>query len=155
MNLQENIERIHEIMGGVIYENKKDMIINKTINELGLFNTFKFFGGYDDFLKLNPDYIISKEDKIRFIKDTVSYLMEAMDVEYVNLEAYDEEPILVSESDGFIRQIEVLEMGGAGTSLYEKSTDAWIQDDTIPYEKIGDEPLNDVFLFLLEIMERD
>jgi hypothetical protein len=155
MNLQENIERIHEIMGGVIYENKKDMIINKTINELGLFNTFKFFGGYDDFLKLNPDYIISKEDKIRFIKDTVSYLMEAMDDEYVNLEAYDEEPILVSESDGFIRQIEVLEMGGAGTSLYEKSTDAWIQDDTIPYEKIGDEPLNDVFLFLLEIMERD
>ena len=153
MNLQENIHRVQQMMG-IVNEGNSPKITNM-INELGLFNTFKFFGGYDDFLKLYPDYIINKEDKINFIKDTVSYLMDIMDDEQVSLYERDEQPILVSENGNFIRQIEVLEKEGAGTSLYEKPTDAWVQDDTIPYEKLGDEPLNDVFLFLLEIMERD
>lgn len=155
MNLQENIHRIHEIMGTVIAEDNKTLKIQNMIDGIGLLNTFKFFGGYNDFLNMFGDFVVNGEDKIRFIKDTVSYLMDIMDDEQVSLYERDEQPIFVSESGSFIRQIEVLEKEGAGTSLYEKSTDAWVQDDTIPYEKLGDEPLNDVFLFLLDIMERD
>ena len=140
MKLYEDIHRIHEIMGTVITEDNKTLKIQNMIDDIGLLNTFKFFGGYNDFLNMFGDFVVNGEDKIRFIKDTVTYLMDLMDNGMVVLEDYNEEPIFVSESPNFIRQIEVLEKEGAGTSLYEKSTDAWVQDDTIPYEKLGDEP---------------
>ena len=47
MNLQENIERIHEIMGGVITEDRKEMVIKNMIDSVGIENTFKMVGDYD------------------------------------------------------------------------------------------------------------
>jgi hypothetical protein len=157
MNLQENIDRIHEIMGTVITEDNKTLKIQNMIDGIGLLNTFKFFGGYNNFINVNEDFVIDEEVKIRFIKDTVEYLKDLLDDEQVVLEDYDEEPIFVSEGPNFIRLIEVLEKEGAGTSVYKKTNDgdSWLKNETIPYDEIGDGPLNDVFLFLLEIMERD
>ena len=44
MNLQENIERIHEIMGGVITEDKMDKVIKNMIDDIGIESTFKMVG---------------------------------------------------------------------------------------------------------------
>ena len=67
MNLQENIERIHEIMGGVINEqseSKKDAL-KSMLKQSGFAITSKLMGGIDNIIKVLYD-----GDIMKFSEDT-------------------------------------------------------------------------------------
>jgi hypothetical protein len=69
MNLQEQTNRIKQVMG-VINENK----IVKMINDLGLYDTIHYLGGYDNLKRIMGDYTITREEKINFIIEKLSEL---------------------------------------------------------------------------------
>jgi hypothetical protein len=73
MNLQENIDRIHQMMG-IITEDKKPDAIKKLIDKLGLFDAIKFMGGYDRLKKYLIDDSIPKQEKEDVIKDIRSHI---------------------------------------------------------------------------------
>ena len=145
MNLQENIERIHEIMGTVIAEDKMDKVIKNMINTVGLESTFKMVGDYD----LAMSYI-TKEDKIEFIKETVYKLNGEYDGEGIRLAELNISPILFYENDDEISQVEYLVPDGAYIDIYSKEHERHIKDYKIPYEKLDDEILNELFKELMD-----
>tara|TARA_R110000868_G_scaffold241985_3_gene497551 strand:+ start:561 stop:1112 length:552 start_codon:yes stop_codon:yes gene_type:complete len=93
MNLQENIQRIHQMMG-VITEDKKSDFARKMIDTLGLGDAIKYYGSFQNLRKylnlvwdydkglwvpadeLKPDNIdlngfLTREEKIKIIKSTI------------------------------------------------------------------------------------
>ena len=60
MNLQENIQRIKQMM---IKEDEVPLI-KRMIDDIGLYKTIKVMGGFD----YSMEEYVSKEDKITFIK---------------------------------------------------------------------------------------
>ena len=155
MNLQENINRIQSMMG-VISENALQSKINKMIDEVGLYSTVKFFGGLGGLSKEFGDNIkISNKDKINFIKEFVNKVKIESDLEGISLYEFEEQPILYYEDKSVIKQIEYLYLSVVGVDVYHKPSDAFMRTEDIPYEELSDETLNDVFLFVFEIMEDD
>lgn len=146
MNLQENIDRIQSMMG-VISENALQSKINKMIDEVGLYDTVKFFGGYNEMTKLGIDVKISNEDKINSIKEVVRKIKTETDLEGISL--YESKPIVYYEDKRVIKQIEYLYLNVVGVDVYYKDSDAYMNTEDIPYEDLSDETLNDVFLFVL------
>lgn len=104
MNLQENIERIHEIMGGVITEDRKEMFIKNMINDIGLGNTIKMVGDYDEVAQY-----LSDEDKVKYVKDTVLQVIDGTFSNGIHLDVVGG-PIRISNKDGEIHQIEWMGM---------------------------------------------
>jgi len=155
MNLQENINRIQSMMG-VISENALQSKINKMIDEVGLYSTVKFFGGLGGLSKEFGDNIkISNKDKINFIKEFVNKVKIESDLEGISLYEFEEQPILYYEDKNVIKQIEYLYLEVVTVDVYHKPNDAYMRSEDIPYEELSDETLNDVFLFVFEIMEDD
>lgn len=153
MNLQENINRIQSMMG-VINENALQSKINKMIDEVGLYTTVKFFGGYNEMTKkLGNDVKISNDDKINFIKEVVRKIKTKTDLEGISFYEFEEQPILYYEDKRVIKQIEYLYLDVVGVDVYYKDSDAYMNTEDIPYEDLSDETLDDVFLFALEIIE--
>jgi hypothetical protein len=104
MNLQENIERIHEIMGGVITEDRKEMFIKNMINDIGLGDTIKLVGDYDEVAQY-----LSDEDKVKFIKDIVLQVIDGTFSNGINLEVAGG-PIRISDENDEIHQIKWMGM---------------------------------------------
>lgn len=105
MNLQENIQRIHEIMGGVITEDRKEMFIKNMIDDIGLADTIKMMGGYDE---VEP--YLTDEGKVKFIKDTVFEVIDGTFSNGIHLDVAGG-PIRISDKDGEIHQIEWMGVG--------------------------------------------
>lgn len=155
MNLQENIDRIQSVMG-VINENTLQSKINKMIDEVGLYSTVKFFGGLKGLSKEFGNSIkISNKDKIEFIKEFVNKVKIESDLEGISLYEFEEQPILCYEDKSVIKQIEYLYLSVVGVDVYHKPNDAYMRTEDIPYEELSDETLNNVFLFVFELMEDD
>jgi hypothetical protein len=66
MNIIENIHRIHQMMG-VINEDTRKNAVNRMIDTMGLSGTIDFLGDYNPIL----DDIVTKDDKISYIRETV------------------------------------------------------------------------------------
>ena len=101
MNLQENIQRIKQMM---IKEDEVPLI-KRMIDDIGLKNTFKMVGDYD---KL--DSYLTDSDKVDFIENTIHRLSGELEPDFigVGLQEIDEEPIHYSDEDGQLHQIEFL-----------------------------------------------
>lgn len=141
MNLQENIERIHEIMGGVITEDRMDKVIRNMIDTVGIESTFKMVGDYDLI-----DSYLTDEDKINYIKDE---FVKVNDGDYISMEQIWQRPIRIKTDDeNRIHQIEGLhknivsvvihkEHGGGVTKYYPK------------YEELPSEIIDKLFRMML------
>lgn len=145
MNLQENINRIQSMMG-VMTEDRMDKVMRNMIDNVGIESAFKMIGGYD----LALSYI-TKEDKINFIIKRVYELNGGYDGEGIRLAELDISPILFYENDDEISQIEYLVPDGAYIDIYSKEHERHIKDYKIPYEKLDDEILNELFKELMDI----
>ena len=115
MNLQENIQRIHEIMGGVITEDRKEMFIKNMIDDIGIENTIKMMGGYDE---VEP--YLSDEDKVKYIKEKVLEIADNLGSNGITLSSPMGRPLKIKEEDGVRHQIEFLGQSHARVELYEK-----------------------------------
>jgi hypothetical protein len=111
MNLQEDIQRIQEMMG-VITEDRMDKVIKNMIDSVGLETTFKMVGDYDLI-----DSYLTDEDKINYIKDQ---FMKINDGNYIGMEQIWQRPIQLDLEDGLKRhQIEGLHRGNVSIVKYK------------------------------------
>jgi len=152
MNLQENIYRIHQMMG-LINEDTQNKGINRMIDKMGLSGTIEFMGGYDSIL----DNIVTKDDKINYIRETVkdisdelgSYGGVGFSVHEVGLD-----PIEFSKTDEEEQLIEYL-------APYELEVDTYggykfgkhLSKIALRYEDLEDEMFDKVFRYLIEIKQ--
>jgi hypothetical protein len=143
MNLQENIHRIHQMMG-VISEDKKEDAIRTIIDKMGVANAIKMTGNYymiEPYLKV--------VDKVNFIKEKVAELSEL--VGDVNIDVYEigEEPIDYEEEDGEIHQIESLGKKSVDISIYDEEFE-YLRDYYVKYENLPVEVIERLVEMLLK-----
>ena len=140
MNLQENIDRIHQMMG-VITEDRMDKVIKNMIDSVGLETAFKMVGDYD-----LVDSFLTDEDKINYIKDE---FVKVNDGNYISMEQIWQQPIRIKvDNEGRIHQIEGLHKNvvsvvkhqgnGAGVMMYYPK-----------YEELSSETIDKLFRMML------
>ena len=143
MNLQENIQRIKQMM---IKEDEVPLI-KKMIDDIGLKNTFKMVGDYD---KL--DYYLTDSDKVEFIENTVYRLSEEMESDFIGvpLQLIDEEPIHYGDEDGELHQIEYLGNKYVEVVYYSDTMDTYLGDYNVRYDSLPTQILDEIFRMLLD-----
>ena len=142
MNLQENIDRIHQMMG-VITEDRMDKVIKNMIDTIGLESAFKMVGDYDLMEKYFTD-----EDKIKYIKDQFNQINDG---NYFSLEQIFQKPIKIKEDDHDVHQIEALGKDYATVVYYElKNGNAHYFMRNYPkYEELSSEAIDKLFRMML------
>jgi hypothetical protein len=157
MNLQEDIHRIHEIMGGVITEDDKTAKIHKMINDIGLFNTIKFFGGYHNIIDMfGGDINLTKEQKINFIREVIENLLNTYNSTFLSIYDLGMSPIRLYEpkSGQNLQQIEKFKKGFVTIDVYGGVlNNEGIGGYNRKYEDLSDEILNKVFIFMVEALQ--
>ena len=143
MNLQENIQRIKQMM---IKEDEVPLI-KKMIDDIGLKNTFKMVGDYD---KLDP--YVTDSDKINFIENTVYRLSEEMETVLVGfaLQIIGEKPIHYGEQDGELHLIESLFPKYVEVDYYSDNMDTYLGDYNVRYGSLPTQVLDKIFRMLLD-----
>ena len=152
MNLQENIHRIKQMMG-VITEDKVSLIKNM-INDIGLYNTIKMMGGFDN----SMDEHISKEDKIKFIKETIAKLCERYDDTEVNSFNVVSNQIVYDETDDETQVIEYYSPDYITVERYAKEEedveydydDFYLGSFDVPYEELTHSLITKIFYAIIE-----
>jgi hypothetical protein len=147
MKLQENIYRIQSMMGIINEDNRASKIL-KTIDEMGLMNTIKFFGGYDNIKNLYGD-VFTKENKInilqKFFNENEEYL------KYGDLfQDYDKSPIPYSRDKKYIKQIDTVNKMGAGIDVYANTPLGGLEETVwVSYKDLPENIFNELFDFIL------
>ena len=142
MNLQENIDRIHQMMG-VINEDNRPNVIKNMIDELGIISAIKMVGNY---YTIEP--YLKEIDKVNFIKEKVGELSEEFGGGF-GLVEIDEEPILFSEDENELRQIEYLGKNRAMVDVYDEDMGTHLGDYNIPYESLPSQIIEELVEILL------
>ena len=142
MNLQENIDRIHQMMG-VINEDNRPNVIKNMIDELGIISAIKMVGNY---YTIEP--YLKEIDKVNFIKEKVGELSEEFGGGF-GLVEIDEEPILFSEDENELRQIEYLGKNRAMVDVYDEDMGTHLGDYDIPYESLPSQIIEQLVEILL------
>ena len=143
MNLQENIQRIKQMM---IKEDEVPLI-KKMIDDIGLKNTFKMVGDYD---KL--DSYLTDSDKIDFIENTVHRLSQELETDFigVTLQEIDEEPIHYGDEDEQLHQIEFLGNKYVEVVYYDYEMDNFLGEYNVRYDSLPTQILDEIFRMLLD-----
>ena len=146
MNLQEDIERIKEVMK--INESSNKII--DFINEKGLNNAVKFFGGYDDLIDLLGDYKIPKETYIMAIQ-------EFWDNVSADLLSIGEDPIPYKETDDEYHEIGYIRPSGVTVDVFLPNRGTqylnpliYKEDYYLPYEKLTYKIITDIYQILVD-----
>ena len=143
MNLQENIQRIKQMM---IKEDEVPLI-KRMIDDIGLKNTFKMVGDYD---KL--DSYLTDSDKVDFIENTIYRLSEEMESDFIGvpLQLIDEEPIHYVDEDGELHQIEYLGNKYVEVIYYSDTMDTYLGEYNVRYDSLPTQILDEIFRMLLD-----
>jgi hypothetical protein len=143
MNLQENIQRIKQMM---IKEDEVPLI-KRMIDDIGLKNTFKMVGDYD---KL--DSYLTDSDKVDFIENTVYRLAEEMESDFIGvpLQLIDEEPIHYGDEDEQLHQIEYLGNKYVEVVYYDYEMDNFLGEYNVRYDSLPTQILDEIFRMLLD-----
>ena len=141
MNLQENIHRIHEIMG-VINEDNRPNKIMKMIDDHGLMTVIRMFGGYEHLLNYVGGEDISDGYKIKFIRDVIdSKPIDMGGVGRLSPFDFDEKPIPYGDKGNLI------------TAIYKEGV-RFPNGNSVPYSDISTDDLDKVFRFAVSNYER-
>jgi len=141
MNLQENIERIHQMMG-VINEDNRPNVIKKMIDELGVTSAIKMAGNY---YAIEP--YLKEIDKVNFIKEKIMEIND--DGSGFALHEINEEPIHFSDDENELRQIEYLGKNRAMVDVYDEGMGTHLGDYNIPYESLPSQIIEELVEILL------
>jgi len=140
MNLQENIHRIHQMMG-VISEDKKEETIRAMIDKMGVSNAIKMTGNY---YMIEP--YLKEIDKVNYIKERI---IELGDGSGFGLYEIDEEPLHYSDEDGELHQIEWLGTKSVDISIYNDEMGAHLNDYYVNYDSLPGQILDELVEILL------
>lgn len=150
MNLQENIQRIQGMMG-IVTESLNDKF-SKMVDSMGFLTAIKFVGGYDEMIKLFGEESITRDIKIKLIREAVLYHKNQTGDSGIPFFNYHEQPIFYYEDRQVIKQIEHLDLDSVVVDSYQKPDDTYIDSEQIPYEELNDEVINDIFMFALDVL---
>ena len=149
MKLNENIHRIHQMMG-IINENK----VVDIIQEMGLYQAIRYFGGYDKVTKLMGDYVFSNEEMIDFIREAIKHLAYKHNSTGISTYELNMNSIPYGSPDEELHQIEYFNpdfvtIDVYGGEEYERHRSSY----TERYEDLDDNTLDEVFLFMVDAVE--
>jgi len=142
MNLQENIDRIHQMMG-VINEDNRPNVFKKMIDELGITNAIKMAGNY---YAIEP--YLKEIDKVNFIKEKVSQISDEWGVNGFGLVEVDSAPIFYSEDENELRQIEYLGRNQLYIDVY-KDGNSHVGDLNVKYESLPGQIIDELVEILI------
>jgi hypothetical protein len=153
MKLYENIQRIKSMMG-VINENK----VGDIIQDMGVYDAIRYFGGYDNLTKMMGDYELSKEDKIIFIKEVVTKLCEQYDDVEVGSFNLKGSQIEYDETDNENQVIEYYRPKSIIVERYTKEEDDvdYEYDDfylggfEVTYEELTHSLIDEIFYLMID-----
>ena len=151
MNLQENINRIHQMMG-VINEDDKSAKIRKMIDKMGLYHIIKLFGGYDSIKNMYGDSLnLTNENKIGFIKDVVQDLSKENNSTGVSIYTLGLNAVPYgTPDDDTAQQIEYFYSDTVTIDVYEGGYHKLSYNKK--YTDLDDKSLDDVFLFMVDTL---
>jgi hypothetical protein len=131
-------------MMGVISESERG--IENMINNLGVADTIKYMGGYNDSMKK----YITNENKIDFIKDMVQHLSKPYNTIGISIYELGLNPVPYSISGDEVQQIEYFGPESAVIDVYYEGYHK--SDFEEKYKNFDNHTLNDVFLFMLDTL---
>ena len=132
MNLQENINRIQQMMGVINEDNSSN--IKKMINVVGIVDAIRYLGGYDKFKEQGGLDILTKDDKIDVIKD--------------NVKNQDVRGRRLSRNNGIDTVLYAIYDWGINVEIYSK--DSFINERDIPYDDLSDDMVDKVFSSIMK-----
>jgi len=149
MNLNENINRIHQMMG-IINENK----VVDVVQEMGLYQATRYFGGYDKVTKLMGDYVFSNEEMIDFIRDVIKHLAEKHNSMGISTYELNMNSIPYGSPDEELHQIEYFNPEYVTIDVYDgEDYERHKSSYKERYEDLDDNTLDEVFLFMVDAVE--
>jgi hypothetical protein len=136
----------------IINENK----VVDIIQEMGLYDAIRYFGGYDKVTKLMGDYVFSNEDMIWFIIDVVKHLADKYNDDGISVWDLDMSPIMMGHPDEELHQIEYFNPDFLTIDVYEgENYEKDKGNYTERYEDLDDNTLDEVFLFMVDALENN
>ena len=134
MNLIENIQRINTL----ISEDKKEDTVRRIIDKMGVADAIKMTGNY---YMIEP--YLKEIDKVNYIKEKVSQLSDEWGVNGFNLVEVDSAPILYSEDENELRQIEYLGRNQLYIDVYNDGG-SHVGDLNVKYESLPGQILDEL-----------
>ena len=161
------LKLIYKGTGGDITENviivKENKVID-TINNMGIYDAVRYFGGYDKLKQMMGDYELSKEEKIVFVKEIVEKLCEEYDdVEIggpffsgnwgiIYDETYEEKQIIeFYRPEYIIVERFTKEVDGADYDY----DDFYLGSFEVPYEELTHSLIDKIFNLMLSKITKD
>jgi hypothetical protein len=148
MNLNENIQRIKSLMT----ENKE--IVLSLIKDMGIYDSIRYFGGFDRIKSKLGDYEFSKDDMVQFIKEIVTKLCDEMDDIEVGGNDFGNR-IVYKETEDQIHLIEFYRREGVVIERYVTSGDDYDDGDNYiggylkRYKDLSPSIITEIFYLLL------
>jgi hypothetical protein len=130
-------------MMGVINEDKKDETIRNLIDRLGVSDAIKMVGNY---YLIEP--YLKEIDKVNYIKEKVSQISDEWGVNGFGLVEVDSAPILYSEDENELRQIEYLGRNQLYIDIYNDGG-SHVGDLNVKYESLPGQILDELVEILL------
>jgi hypothetical protein len=148
MNLNENIYRIKSLMT----ENKE--IVLSLIKDMGIYDSIRYFGGFDRIKSKLGDYEFSKDEMVQFIKEIVTKLCDEMDDIEVGGNDFGNR-IVYKETEDQIHLIEFYRREGVVIERYVTSGDDYDDGDNYiggylkRYKDLSPSIITEIFYLLL------
>jgi len=148
MNLNENIQRIKFLMT----ENKE--IVLSLIKDMGIYDSIRYFGGFDRIKSKLGDYEFSKDEMVEFIKEIVTKLCDEMDDIEVGGNDFGNR-IVYKETEDQIHLIEFYRREGVVIERYVTSGDDYDDGDNYiggylkRYKDLSPSIITEIFYLLL------
>jgi hypothetical protein len=148
MNLNENIQRIKSLMT----ENKE--IVLSLIRDMGIYDSIRYFGGFDRIKSKLGDYEFSKDEMVEFIKEIVTKLCDEMDDIEVGGNDFGNR-IVYKETEDQIHLIEFYRREGVVIEKYVTSGDDYDDGDNYlgsylkRYKDLSPSIITEIFYLLL------
>lgn len=130
---------------------KKNIPIGNLVDEMGLYTTIKFLGGFRTFLDKYGNNLLTRKDTIKCIKDGSNFICKSGETDRVILCDYDEPSVILSETKRTTKLIEGFDNEGVFVDVYTGGI--WGKCIKMSFKDVHDEALGDILLFLIELLD--
>jgi hypothetical protein len=138
-----------ELIRHILKEENRLSKITKMIDNIGLLQTIKSLGGYNNFIKLIPDYFESKSNKIKLIREiTLKDEDEIIRFHEISINEEDLEIYIEEKPNGDLIQWLVVEVDVEVAwikGIYLNDDFDEVEDDSIELENLKPIFLNQIF----------
>ena len=142
--------KLIETIKSIINENK----VGDIIQEMGLYDAIRYFGGYDNLTKMMGDYVFSNEEMIDFIRNVVTHLASKHNSTGISTYELEMNHIPYGSPDDELHQIDYFNPDFVTIDVYDgEDYNRHKGSFTERYEDLDDNTLDEVFLFMVDALE--